>query len=108
VRRILAWLRKKEPLDDRSSVSLERLQSAITEAVKKSDPGCKSFVGVIVQRETPKAHFDPNWAVRGVRFGKADRDKSSQALATIIARMQGEFTLAADDDSESAKKAPKS
>jgi hypothetical protein len=107
VRRILAWLRKKEPLDDRSSVSLERLQSAITEAVKKSDPGCESFVGVIVQRETPKARFDANWAVRGVRVGKADRDKSTQALATIIARMQREFTLAADDP-ESAKKAPKS
>jgi hypothetical protein len=75
VRHILAWLRIKGPHDDRSSVSLERLQSAITEAVKKSDPGCETFVGVIVRRETPKARVGANWALRGVRFGKADRDK---------------------------------
>jgi hypothetical protein len=92
----LAWLRKKGTLDDRSSVSLEHLQSAITEPVKKSDPGCESFVGVIVQRETPKARFDANWAVKGVRFGKTNRDKSAEALATIIERMQREFRLVED------------
>jgi hypothetical protein len=91
----LAWYRKK-PSDNRSSVSRERLQSAITEAVKKSDPKCADFVGVIVQRKTPNARFDADWALKGVRFGKADRDKSSLALATIVARMQREFTLAAD------------
>jgi hypothetical protein len=101
----LAWLRTKEPLDDRSSVSLERLQSAITEAVKKSDPGCECFVGVIVQRETPTARFGANWAIRGVRFGKANRDKSTQALATITERMQREFRLA-EDDPGSAEKPP--
>jgi hypothetical protein len=103
VRHILAWLRTKGPREDRSSVSLERLQSAIAEAVKKSHPGCESFVGVIVQRQTPKARFDANWAVRGVRFGKADRDKSTQALATIIERMQREFSLAQDDPGSAEK-----
>jgi hypothetical protein len=77
-----------------SSVSRERLQSAITNAVKKADPDCEAFVGVIVQRETPKAPLDANWAIRGVRFGKADRDKSSKALTTIVERMQREFSLA--------------
>jgi hypothetical protein len=72
------------------------LQSAITKAVKKADPKCEGFVGVIVQREVPKARLDADWAIKGVRFGKADRDMSSAALATIVERMQREFSLAAD------------
>jgi hypothetical protein len=91
----LAWYRKK-PSEKRGSVSRERLQAAITKAVKTADPKCAGFVGVIVQRETPKMQFDANWAIKGVRFGKADRDKSSLALATIVERMQREFSLAAD------------
>ena len=79
------------------------MQSAITEAVKKADPDCEAFIGVIVQRETPKVRFDPNWAIRGIRFGKADRDKSGLALATIVERMQREFSLAADDPGSSEK-----
>jgi len=89
----LAW-KSKEFTDDRSSVSRYNLQLAITEAVKKADPDCEAFVGVIVQRELPKASLDANWAIRGVRFGKADRDKSSKALTTIVERMQREFLLA--------------
>jgi hypothetical protein len=88
---ILAWFEKSS--DDRSSVSRDQLQSAITEAVKNADPGCEGFAGVIVRRETPKARLDANWAVKGVRFGKADRDKSSKALTTIVERMQREFVL---------------
>jgi hypothetical protein len=45
------------------------LQSAITEAVKEADPKCQGLVGVIVQRETPKAHLDANWSIKGIRFG---------------------------------------
>jgi hypothetical protein len=90
---VLVWYRKK-PSEKRGSVSPERLQAAITKAVKKADPKCAGFVGVIVQRETPKTQLDANWAIKGVRFGKADRDKCSQALATIVERMQREFSLA--------------
>jgi hypothetical protein len=104
VGRRLAWHPKKQS-SNRSSVSRERLQSAITEAVKKADPDCEAFVGVIVQRETPKARFDANWAIRGIRFGKADRDKSGLALATIVERMQREFSLAADDSGSSERAA---
>jgi hypothetical protein len=91
---VVAWLPKRKSAGDRSSVSLDDLQSAITEAVKKADPDCEAFVGVIVLRETPKAQLDANWGIRGVRFGKADREKSRKALATIVERMQREFVLA--------------
>ena len=89
----MAWHRKK-PSDIRSAVSRARLKSAITKAVKKADPKCRGFVGVIVQRETPKAHLDANWSIRGVRFGNADRDMCGSALTTIVERMQREFSLA--------------
>jgi hypothetical protein len=92
---VLAWYRSKQS-EKRGSVSRERLQAAITKAVKKADPKCAGFVGVIVQRETPKTPLDPNWTIKGIRFGKADRNKSNLALATIIERMQREFSLAAD------------
>ena len=82
---------------NRNPVTRSDLQAAITDAVKKSAPGCEAFVGVIVQRETPKARLDANWAIRGVRFGKADRDKCSKALTTIVERMQREFVLGATD-----------
>ena len=41
------WQRAK-PSDDRSSVSRDLLQSAITEAVKKADHGCEAFAGVVM------------------------------------------------------------
>jgi hypothetical protein len=90
------WQRAK-PSDDRSSVSCDLLQSAITEAVKKVDHGCEAFAGVVIKRETPKSRLDANWAVQGVRFGRADRDKAGQALATIVEQAQRYFSLAEDD-----------
>lgn len=83
-------------LDKRSAVSRKRLES-VTEAVK-SALDCEAFVGVIIQRIEPKSRTDPNWAVRGVRFGKADRDKSGKVLATVVEQMQREFSLTDDQD----------
>ena len=65
----------------------------ISEAAKKSSPGCEDFGGVIVRHETPKSHLDPNWAIRGVKFGKADRKGANEALASVVERMQREFLL---------------
>jgi hypothetical protein len=68
----------------------------VTEAVKKAEPGCEAFVGVIVKPETPKSRFDANWATRGVKFGSTDRDKSSKAMASAVERMRREFRLSED------------
>src|SRR3979411_544069 len=85
--------------DKRGAVSRKRLESAATEAVK-SALDCEAFVGVIIQRIEPKSRTDPNWAVRGVRFGKADRDKSGKVLATVVEQMQREFSLTDHQDDE--------
>jgi hypothetical protein len=75
------------------------LQLAIADEVKKSDPDCESFVGVIVQRTAPASERDTNWAIRGIKYGAADRSKAQRALAGIVERMQHEFRLS--DDSHS-------
>jgi hypothetical protein len=81
--------------DSRVSRSRASLESAITEAVK-AEPDCEAFVGVVVMPKKPKSRSDANWSIRGVKFGKANRDKSSQVLASIVERMQREFRLSED------------
>ena len=82
-----------EPTEDPSLIAPEILQSAITEAVKDAEPACETFVGVIVQRIKPKSRFAANWALRGVKFGRADREKAYKAVTTVVERMQREFRL---------------
>src|SRR3981081_3720805 len=68
--------------DKRSAVSRKRLESVGTDAVKSAS-ACAAFVGVVIQRIEPKSRWDPNWAVRGVRFGKADRDNLGKVLVLL-------------------------
>ncbi len=77
----------------RVAMTAPELESAISDAVKKAAPGCEDFVGVIVQHTTPRSHRDPNWDVRGVKFGKADRKAVDEALAAVVERMRHEFLL---------------
>ena len=83
-------------LQDRSRVAANDLQTAIKDAVKKSVSGCETFAGVIVNKTTPKSRFDANWALKGVKFGRANREKADKVLKIIVDRMQREFYL--DDD----------
>jgi hypothetical protein len=68
--------------DDRNAISRETMQAAITVAVKRADPDCKPFVGVIVQRTIPKSSLE-----------RADRNKAKEAVDTIVQRLQREFIL---------------
>ena len=78
--------------DRRVSKTAEELESTITEAVKAA-PGCEAFVGVIVQRTTPKSRMDANWELRGIKFGRVDRRIAKEVLTPIVERMQREFRL---------------
>ena len=77
--------------EGRVSITIPELELAISDAVTKD--GCEEFVGVVVRRATPKSHLDPNWAIRGAKFGNADRKAANEALAAIVDRMQREFLL---------------
>ena len=78
--------------DGRVSKTTEELELTITEAVKAT-PGCEDFVGVIVQRITPKSRLDATWEIRAIRFGGMDRQIAREALAPIVERMQQEFRV---------------
>jgi hypothetical protein len=90
----------------RRAISRKSLESAVAEAVKSSSD-CATFVGVIIQRQARKSRSDTNWAIRGVRFGKADREKSGKVLAVVVERMQREFSLFDDEDDGRKSKRPK-
>jgi hypothetical protein len=80
----------------RVSMTTTELESAISEAVKKAAPGCEAFAGVIVRHEKPKSHLDANWAIRGVRFGNADKKLANEILGTVVERMKQEVLLSDD------------
>jgi hypothetical protein len=70
------------------------LQTAIVTGVRESDPACAAFVGVLIERIDRHPDLMANWAIKGVRFGKADRDKAEANLAVVVERMQQKFDLA--------------
>jgi hypothetical protein len=79
--------------DQRISMTMAELELAIAEAVRKAAPACEGFLSVIVEPKTPKSRQGPDWDIRGVRFGKADRKMTDEALSTIVKRMQQEIRL---------------
>jgi len=86
------WWRR----DHRVPVAIPELELAISEAVRKAAPGCEDLVGVIVRHTPPKSNLDPNWAVHGVKFGKAYRKMVNEALTGVVERMKKEFLLSDD------------
>ncbi|MEH2526117.1 hypothetical protein V1288_004026 [Bradyrhizobium sp. AZCC 2176] len=83
------WWRR----DRRAQITPAELELTIAEAIRKSAPGCKNFVGVIVHHKKPRQYRDPNWGIRGVKFGKADRRIVDETLARIVEQLQKEFLL---------------
>ena len=84
------WWRR----DQRTQITPAELELTIAEAIRKNAPGCGSFIGVIVHHKKPKQHRDPNWGVRGVKFGSADRRTVDETLPRIVEQLQKEFRLA--------------
>ena len=66
----------------------------LTVAVKLSNPSCEPFVGVLVERVARNLSGEPNWAVKGVKFGKSEREQCNSALTVIIERLRREFEIA--------------
>jgi hypothetical protein len=79
--------------NSREPIKCVALESAITTAVKRSNRNCEPFVGVFVERSAPKSPGEANWAVKGVKFGKAARDQCNAALSVIVERLKREFEI---------------
>jgi cold shock CspA family protein len=83
----------------RKSIASASLERTLTAAVRKVAPECEAFVGVIVERIVPEAADGANWAIKGVRYGKADRRKCESALCAAFRDNQQKYLLADDDAS---------
>ena len=80
--------------DNRVAITVPELEHTITDAVRKTAPSCEPLIGVVVQKMHPKSRYEPNWTVRGIKFGKADRNAANGALTGVLERMQKEFRVA--------------
>jgi hypothetical protein len=68
------------------------IEAAITSAVQKSDPACAKFVTALIAAcEVSKA--PAGWALQGVKYGGAPRDKCDAALNTITAKLQTQYVI---------------
>jgi hypothetical protein len=88
--------RGRRNADQRISMTAPDLERAISEAVRKASPGCEDFVSVIVESKSPEFPLAPDWEVRGVRFGRADRKVVDEALSAVVQHMQQEVRLDQD------------
>jgi hypothetical protein len=78
--------------DLRVSISAAELETVIGQSLKAA-LGCEGFIGVFVRHKKPESDPDPNWEVRGLRFGNADRESVNEALVMVVARLQQEYQL---------------
>ena len=89
---VMLWIGKAMK-DRRQAISSADLQSAIATAVRKNSPECEDLVDVVVASAEPKSKSEANWTIRGIKFGKCDREKVATIVAITVAQMQQEFLL---------------
>jgi len=63
----------EEPPKKRTWIARAALESALAENVRGSDPQCEGLIEIIVERVVPASPDGANWAVKGVKYGKAER-----------------------------------
>jgi hypothetical protein len=69
------------------------LEQQLTEAVRTSHAEFEGFVGLIIERVAAAPPGSVNWAVRGVKYGRANRDRSSAVLSHCVEEAQQEFEV---------------
>jgi hypothetical protein len=83
---------EQTPSATRAPITAAELELAIAAEVNAA-PGCEAFVGVVIESTRPKSRLDVNWELRGIRFGRADREIARQALRPVVERMQRQFCV---------------
>jgi len=77
----------------RTPITRAHLELAIAEAVRSTLPECHALIGVIVERVVPGSPGGINWIVRGVKYGKAQRDRCRAAIAVCVEDGQREYEV---------------
>jgi hypothetical protein len=82
-----------QPSARRTPITRARLELAIAEAVRSTLPECHTLIGVIVERVVPASPGGVNWIVKGVKYGKAQRDRCRAAIAVCVEEGQREYEV---------------
>jgi CspA family cold shock protein len=85
---------EERPSGKRKLITRATLELTIAEAVRSSSPECAALVGIIVERITPESPGGVNWAVKGVKYGKAARDRCNASLLKSVEEGQRDFEIA--------------
>jgi hypothetical protein len=83
----------EEPIKKRTWVARAALESALAENVRGSDPRCEGLIEIIVEHVVPVLPDGANWAVKGVKYGKAEREVCSTAISKVVEEGQREFEV---------------
>jgi hypothetical protein len=83
----------KKPAAKRKAITRAALESTIAAAVRESHPGCVPLVEIIVERVVPKSSGEANWALKGVKYGKADRERCNAAISSFVEAGLREFEI---------------
>jgi CspA family cold shock protein len=77
----------------RTWIARAALESALAETVRGSDSRCEGLIEIIVERIVPGSPEGANWAVKGVKYGKAEREPCSAAISKFVEESQSEFEV---------------
>jgi hypothetical protein len=86
-------LKSETPPEGRKLITRSELEHALAEGVRTGDPECEAFIGVLVERFVPASKVGPNWIVKGIKYGKADRARCGALLAKRVEDAQQQFDL---------------
>jgi cold shock CspA family protein len=83
----------EQPTKKRTWIARAALESALAENVRGSDPQCEGLIEIIVERVVPVSPDGANWAVKGVKYGKAEREACSAAISKVVEEGQRDFEV---------------
>jgi hypothetical protein len=89
----MSWKAHPQPDPARQPITRAALEQSITEAVKAGGTDCEGFVGVIIARLSPVPPGGPNWTLKGVRYGKSNREACAGILSAWVTENQLKFEL---------------
>ena len=77
----------------RTWITRAALEQTLVETVRDSDPECEGLIGIIVERIVSASPDRANWAVKGVKYGKAERERCGAAISKCVEDSQREFEV---------------
>jgi cold shock protein len=74
-------------------IAIEALEAVLASAIRESNVGCKDFIGLFIQPLVPYPRSGPNWAIRGIKYGSANRAQCDISISEIVKKMQLDFVI---------------